>query len=834
MEKELVLKCTLYKNIYDQNGVEFSLYQWLDNIKNGADVNLVMEARKYYQEGNEAKVAEIKRSLPTIVPTGYMPDGRKSTDRIFLNRVCWVDVDIHDAEWSLAAMKKLVGKKGIIASYRTIRGGLRVFILMPDTLTLTNFKLMQQVILQDVDLFLGCEHDTQCEPICHVCSSSYDPETYITPIDELEPYPYEELLEKNKKEVKGLLKFVDKEVEQVNERKKNGSFVPRESDDVTYFDEMTTHLHLQYTKTQVNEHFERFQGRYPFERGCRHKNLLHLGQYAHFMRYNLTELEYIITLAESAIFDKEFDRKHVSSCVYWGYQNNKNQIDLTKFAKQELLVGPWGRQDRKSQKCQVSSPIDGPETQYDYDADFEENYNQVTELGCPFFPESVYENLHPLFKKILNKFTSRREKDPVLGSLLAVFSAALPKVLVRCKRKNYSPHLFVFCIGPSGSGKGVADKPSQLLIPLQERMMEENAITREVYERDSLRWNAEVRRAGKEGRDPDWTLKPKEPPRMRAIIMEANTSKSQFIIRMADNPDGLFLACSEISVIVSSIKSDAGRYLGFFNSTAMNEKIGFDYKNSIKPVKIDFPKLAMSAQGTLSQYTAFVGNDHEGLESRALTLLTSNNADYMNWSDADESESPEEFDKVYREVSDELMKIYDFLKESPTQVFVPQELRLHCDRTFRLYTKRLKEEKRSYMEAIIRRAPIAVARIASIFVALRKYDMNLHTQVMEATEEEVRIALEIVKVFIRHTVIAASMIVPNTHKLNKVTNVFYAESLYQMLPDVFTSHKVEDLLEEKFQMSRSTAFRLIRQWQEDNMVVKTRKGEYRKTHKALI
>lgn len=148
MEKELVLKCTLYKNIYDQNGVEFSLYQWLDNIKNGADVNLVMEARKYYQEGNEAKVAEIKRSLPTIVPTGYMPDGRKSTDRIFLNRVCWVDVDIHDAEWSLAAMKKLVGKKGIIASYRTIRGGLRVFILMPDTLTLTNFKLMQQVILQ--------------------------------------------------------------------------------------------------------------------------------------------------------------------------------------------------------------------------------------------------------------------------------------------------------------------------------------------------------------------------------------------------------------------------------------------------------------------------------------------------------------------------------------------------------------------------------------------------------------------------------------------------------------------------------------------------------------
>ena len=323
-------------------------------------------------------------------------------------------------------------------------------------------------------------------------------------------------------------------------------------------------------------------------------------------------------------------------------------------------------------------------------------------------------------------------------------------------------------------------------------------------------------------------------PTDKTLIIEPHTSRSQLITKLAQNPQGIYMSTTELNSINESLNSDAGHYCSTFTKVAMNEKLGFDYKCDNHSVKIKFPKLALSAQGTPGQYTGFIGNTHEGMESRALTLLTSSDTEWYSWGDEDEGDGITAFDQAYKDAGEELVRIHDYLLESPTHVTVPKKLRYYCDHHCDYYFQRLESLHLDSLTSIVKRAPIMIARICSILCALRKYEMRLPCTEMEATEEDVEIALQITITLLRHTCIATTMLVDAPHQINKIQNVFKNETLYDLLPESFTTAEFLKLCVEKYNWGRATIHRVINDWMKDGFLERPQKGIYTKTRKTMI
>ena len=73
------------------------------------------------------------------------------------------------------------------------------------------------------------------------------------------------------------------------------------------------------------------------------------------------------------------------------------------------------------------------------------------------------------------------------------------------------PHFFFAAVAPAGSGKGVVALSALLGSKIHREMEENNRRERKEYEQKMLEWEAEQKRAFREKRKPDISLKPEEP-----------------------------------------------------------------------------------------------------------------------------------------------------------------------------------------------------------------------------------------------------------------------------------------------------------------------------------
>ena len=170
----------------------------------------------------------------------------------------------------------------------------------------------------------------------------------------------------------------------------------------------------------------------------------------------------------------------------------------------------------------------------------------------------------------------------------------------------------------------------------------------------------------------------------------------------------------------------------------------------------------------------------------------------------------------------------------PTHVTVPKELRAVCDKYCKYFFDRLIEEGHSNLDSIVNRLPILITRICGIFCALRKYEMGYTGVEMQATPEDLDIALQIAIMLLRHTCIATTMLVEDNTQINILRNVFSREDLFKHLPNEFTASEFTNLCLEGNKYSRSTIKRIINKWLDNEYIVRTDRGVYAKTGKLMI
>ena len=826
--EEALFMGTLFSNCMAKQGTKEFIFDWFTKIKNGAYKAPVEEIRALTAKGEKDKAAEKKRMLPAIVPAGFLPKGRTESDPIHLSRLGVADYDCHDFEWSAAARDALIGMPGIIGAYITINGGLRVIYFLP-LLQPEDFIFFCNVVLETLDQKLHYPHDKQVTQLTHLISASYDPDAWFVSPEEATVFPVEKALEN-----------IQKEVYMEADGKLPATPVFGNTDEGYSLDNEINNAYLQltatnreaYTKTKIDEHLSRFLGRYPLVEGCRNTNLLHLGQYAHFMRYNTDELEYLIYATHRLIGCKEYTQKRIRQCVCWGYRHNKKQMDPEKYAKQFGYYLPDENPEGKGQLGQLGHKGDAPEEQKLQVFDFQEKFNKVVMESCPYLPSSLYDKIPSFFKDLLIKTENPRDTDMSFIFSLGAMTAAMPNVTVQVRQKRYSTNVYLLGIAPAGAGKGVATLCPRLLSTIQKKLEANYQSEKQEHERKSVLWQNEIKAAFKEQREPNWEVNPGDEPVNHLIIAEPQTSRSDMISKLAENPHGIFMFTSELNVINESLHSDCGHHAAELAGINMNERQGYSYKHDHQRVVAQFPKLTLMATGTPSQYVNFIGNTHAGMESRAYTMLASSYPSWISWADEDETLITK-IDEAYQKAADKVADMYEYLIKFPTHVRVPKELRALCDQHCKFFFERLIEEGHGNLDSIVKRLPILIARFCGVFCAMRKYEMGITDVDMEATPEDVEIALQVSTMLLRHTCIATTMLVEDYTKINVLKSVFSREDLFKRIPDTFSVSEFTKLCVETNKYSPSTIKRTIRDWMERGYINRIDRGVYAKTGKKM-
>ena len=114
---------------------------------------------------------------------------------------------------------------------------------------------------------------------------------------------------------------------------------------------------------------------------------------------------------------------------------------------------------------------------------------------------------------------------------------------------------------------------------------------------------------------------------------------------------------------------------------------------------------------------------------------------------------------------------------------------------------------------------------------LRKVEMGYQGIEIQATEEDMKVALGIVVTLLKHSCLATTLFKEDHAKYNTLKTIFKQEDIFHELPKEFTTTDILNALIVQAKYSRSTSYRIIKRWQTEGYISNVRYGVYRKTGK---
>ena len=531
-----------------------------------------------------------------------------------------------------------------------------------------------------------------------------------------------------------------------------------------------------------------------FQEGQRHNVLLRLGRNIRWRRFNPYDFE---RLKHSAFrMMGQLPYSEYCSAMDWGY----NHADL----------GPWVHMDPN-----------GPSTVR------KESDEDDLMSHAPLFPEWIYDKLPPLIRRGIIAARSGRQRDMLLMSILTNLSGCVPLVRTLYAHRLYSPHFFFAAVAPAGSGKGVVALSALLGSKIHREMEENNRRERKEYEQKMLEWEAEQKRAFREKRKPDISLKPEE-PRWHVLNVPPNTSKSQLMTDLYNSGEiGIICNTTEIDSFTAALGTDYGKHASELRMIYHHEAVGQNYKIDGHPILIQRPRMAICMAGTLQQLVNFVSSKEDGMYSR-LALLTGKGESGWISAAPDSDDEWIDGDELFENLADDVLQAYHFLLNSPTSVhFTREQWKIH-NKLFGHMMRNVSLEDGEGNEAIVGRHGLLTMRIAMVLTALRKWEAGWNMKDVTCSDEDFNITIELVKVLLEHS-LSLSTILPGTERKRSQMTCFHRVlECYKKLPESFTYMEYLTATA-AMDISRSTAKRWLKKMLKQNLVAYDN-GIYRKVH----
>lgn len=820
---------TVFTRIFHTQGDSLvELSAWIENVRNGQWKNEVENYRRLMAEGKKQEAASVKEQLPALVPAGNCLRGRYP--KCLTNRTGYAmfDMDKMPPDVLRNAFARLKEVPWVAACHVTVSGtGLRIFVCIgvvhPDV-----YRRAYEIVAHALEQVAGHPCDMQCKDLCRLTLASYDPEAYLAP----EPltFPYEE--GNNPLLYQPATGTDSSEDYRFNGRNAGNSGGPAPGNMPGYTPQNAGNASgpapgnmpgyapgnpadyasgnagfrpfgipedpnddCRYVPLRDPEAFlANFFRKNKFQEGQRHNVLLRLGRNIRWRRFNPYDFE---RLKHSAFrMMGQLTYSEYCSAMDWGY----NHADL----------GPWVHMDPN-----------GPSTVR------KESDEDDLMSHAPLFPEWIYDKLPPLIRRGIIAARSGRQRDMLLMSILTNLSGCVPLVRTLYAHRLYSPHFFFAAVAPAGSGKGVVALSALLGSKIHREMEENNRRERKEYEQKMLEWEAEQKRAFREKRKPDISLKPEE-PRWHVLNVPPNTSKSQLMTDLYNSGEiGIICNTTEIDSFTAALGTDYGKHASELRMIYHHEAVGQNYKIDGHPILIQRPRMAICMAGTLQQLVNFVSSKEDGMYSR-LALLTGKGESGWISAAPDSDDEWIDGDELFENLADDVLQTYHFLLNSPTSVhFTREQWKIH-NKLFGHMMRNVSLEDGEGNEAIVGRHGLLTMRIAMVLTALRKWEAGWNMKDVTCSDEDFNITIELVKVLLEHS-LSLSTILPGTERKRSQMTCFHRVlECYKKLPESFTYMEYLTATA-AMDISRSTAKRWLKKMLKQNLVAYDN-GIYRKVH----
>ncbi len=257
-----------------------------------------------------------------------------------------------------------------------------------------------------------------------------------------------------------------------------------------------------------------------------------------------------------------------------------------------------------------------------------------------FFTSEVYDQLPPPIKKMVNVLIEPNEKAVFLMGTLGILSGMLPNIHGVYDGQTVYPNLYIFLIGPYGSGKGALSYARELGQAVHRHRLADTRESRKNIDKS----------------DP-------VPPQLLHFI-PANNSKTGFFELLDANLGAGTLFESEGDTLADAIKQDYGKFSDGLRKGYHHEAISYYRRTGKEFVEIDNPRLSVVLSATFDQMLGLIPTSENGLFSRFCFYNLQGDPKFKNVF----AEGKTDYQAKFKTFGLDMGAIYEFLREQPDPV----------------------------------------------------------------------------------------------------------------------------------------------------------------------
>lgn len=781
--------CSFYFSVFDEHAVDMTLKEFVKLLRGERWKVQVEEYQRLKASGRETEAKKLKRKLAALVIAGRCDGSHAETNLKQWSGDAMLDVDKCNGRVS-EFLQVLKDTPWVKAAWRSVSyDGLKLVVRV-EAESVDEYRMAYALVAWHVAQLLAFPCDMSCKNPTRPCFASYDPEAFFRPDTEVFPWR----------------RFVTEHPDRVGE----------------ILAELKVKTPASASKPPVaasgmlHTFFNEFLEQNPFVDGKKNEFLLKLGRIARYKGVGEEELARLKTLAVERLAGMGCAAGDIPPRIDSGYR----YADMNKGPET-----PASRAHKaQGSPMRYSEPNEGEE-----EAELEKLEADKLRREVPCLPDELFDRLPDFLKRGLTHVRNKRERDILLLSMITNISGCLPGVRMNYGGMVYSADLYLVALAGSGRGKGVMQLAAILPAAIQEYYDELNRKDEREYRQKLLKWNLEERLAAQEKRVPDLDQCP-EMPVERILKVAPNISKSQLILALeAGGAVGLVMNASELDMISSAMHQEYGKHDDVMRAASQHEEVSSYFKTDHRLVVVSDPHLALCASGTPAQLHKFISSLENGMYSRVAFYVGQAHWEYKS---ANPGKARLDMRAYFKEMGEELLRMFIFLSGSPTEVvFTEEQWKEHTER-FRTYLREVVAEDDDSPGAIVLRHGLMMSRIAMVLTALRKCEPQWNTSEWECSDEDFHTAMQIVDVLLEHSLLLSTSMDDTAGRIRPVKAFFKLRPVLKKMPREFTYSELMAAANEAGLPTASVKRYLLRLVY--YQIVEKEDGKYRKTGKSWL
>ena len=750
--------CSFYFSVFDEHAVEMTLEEFVGYIRSERWKAPAEEYQRLMATGKVIEAKKLKRKLAAMVIAGRCKGSHAEGNLEQWSGDAMFDSD-HCEGRGMEFLQVLKSTAWVKAAWRSVSNDGVKPVVRVEAENVEEYRLAYAIVAWHIAQLLDFPCDMSCKNPTRPCFASYDPEAFFHP--DAEVFPWRQFVAEHPEKVKEILEEL-KVKASAGEKNTAGHGVLQDKADPSRLPAPASGI--------LRTFFNDFLSHNPFMDGKKNEFLLKLGRAARYKGVTVEELEQLKALAVERLAGKDCDAADISPRIDSGYR----YADVNEVPEKP----PFKAHKAQGSPMRYSEPDKDSE-----DAEQERFEGDKLRRDVSYLPDELFDRLPDFLKRGLIHVRNRRERDILLLSMITNISGCLPGVRMNYGGMLYSAHLYLVVLAGSGRGKGVMQLAAILPAAIQKYYDELNKKDVREYKQKLLKWNLEERLAAQEKRVPDLDKCP-EVPVERILKVAPNISKSQLILALeASGTVGVVMNASELDMVSSAMHQECGKHDDVMRAASQHEEVGSYFKTDHRLITVVEPHMALCASGTPAQLHKFISSLENGMYSRVAFYIGQAPWKYKS---ADPGKNRLDMRAYFKEMSEELLRMFIFLSGSPTEVLFTQEQWEEHTERFRTHLREVVSEDDDSPGAIVLRHGLMATRIAMVLTALRKCEPQWNTPEWKCSEEDFRTAMQIVDALLEHSLLLSTSMDDSSGGLKPVRSFYRLRPALKKLPEVFT------------------------------------------------